>query len=94
MMPSYLTMNPFGFPILSTVTFLPLAGALVLLFLKGDTKIKLTALVASLLTLAVSLVLLFHFDQKTPIFQFGESSPGFPPTTSTMSWGWTGSRSC
>ena len=78
MMPSYLTMNPFGFPILSTVTFLPLAGALVLLFLKGDTKIKLTALVASLLTLAVSLVLLFHFDQKTPIFQFGEKLPWIP----------------
>ncbi len=78
MMPSYLTMNPFGFPILSTVTFLPLAGALVLLFLKGDTKIKLTALVASILTLAVSLVLFFHFDQKTPLFQFAEKLPWIP----------------
>lgn len=78
MTPSYLTMNPFGFPILSTVTFLPLVGVLVLFFLKDDLKIKLTALVASLLTLAVSLVLFFNFDQKTPVFQFAEKLPWIP----------------
>ena len=77
MMP-YLTMNPFGFPILSTVIFLPLVGVLVLFFLRDDEKIKITALVASILTLAVSLVLFFNFDQKTPLFQFGERLPWIP----------------
>jgi NADH-quinone oxidoreductase subunit M len=74
----YLTMNPFGFPILSTVIFLPLVGVLFLLFLKDDGKIKMTAFVVGILTLVVSLVLFFNFDSRTPLFQFGERISWIP----------------
>ena len=71
-MSPYLTMNPLGFPILSTVIFLPLAGVLLILFLRDENRIRITALAAGILTLLVSLVLFFSFDSGTPIFQFGE----------------------
>ena len=74
----YLIMNPFGFPILSTVIFLPLVGVLFLLFLRDDFKIKMTAFVAGMLTLAVSLVLFFNFNPQTPLFQFGERMAWIP----------------
>ncbi|MBU2227786.1 MAG: NADH-quinone oxidoreductase subunit M [Proteobacteria bacterium] len=71
-MSPYLTMNPLGFPILSTVIFLPLAGVLLILFLRDENRIRIAALAAGILTLLVSLVLFFSFDSGTPIFQFGE----------------------
>ncbi len=74
MMP-YLTMNPFGFPILSTVIFLPLVGVLVLLFLRDDEKIKMTALVAGILTLAVSLVLFFNFRSEDAALPVRRAAP-------------------
>ncbi len=77
-MSPYLTMNPFGFPILSTVIFLPLAGVFFILFLKDDNKVKITAFVAGLLTLLVSLMLFFNFDARTPQFQFGERLSWIP----------------
>jgi NADH-quinone oxidoreductase subunit M len=77
-MSPYLTMNPFGFPILSTVIFLPLAGVFFILLLKDDNKIKITAFVAGLLTLLVSLMLFFSFDAGTARFQFGERLSWIP----------------
>ena len=77
-MSPYLTMNPFGFPILSTVIFLPLVGVFFILLLKDDSKIKITAFVAGLLTLLVSLMLFFNFDAATPLFQFGERLAWIP----------------
>ncbi len=77
-MSQYLTMNPFGFPLLSTVTFLPLVGVLLILFLRNDTRIKITAFVAGIATLIISLVLFFNFDASTPLFQFGERLPWIP----------------
>ncbi len=77
-MSSYLIMNPFGFPILSTVTFLPLLGALVILFLSDARKIRVAAFVAASLTLVMALVLFSHFDIRTPKFQFGEVLPWIP----------------
>jgi NADH-quinone oxidoreductase subunit M len=71
-------MNPFGFPILSTVIFLPLAGVFFILLLKDDNKIKITAFVAGLLTLLVSLMLFFSFDAGTARFQFGERLSWIP----------------
>jgi len=67
-----LIMNPLGFPILSTVTFLPLLGVAVILLLKKEEPIKVTALIATLINFIFSLVLFFNFDPKTPLFQFGE----------------------
>ncbi|MBU1150135.1 MAG: NADH-quinone oxidoreductase subunit M [Proteobacteria bacterium] len=77
-MSPYLTMNPFGFPILSTVIFLPLVGVFFILFLRDDNKIKMTAFVAGMLTLLVSLLLFFSFNPGTPLFQFGERLPWIP----------------
>lgn len=77
-MSPYLTMNPLGFPILSTVIFLPLAGALCILFLRDENKIRFAALIAGILALLVSLVLFFNFDSGTPLFQFGERLPWIP----------------
>jgi NADH-quinone oxidoreductase subunit M len=73
-----LTMNPFGFPILSTVIFLPLVGVFFILFLRDERKIKGVAFVAGLLTFLVSLVLFFSFDSGTPLFQFGERLDWIP----------------
>ncbi len=69
----YLTMNPFGFPALSTTIFLPLLGVLFILFMSSDRMIKITSLITALLTLAASAFLFANFDIKTPIFQFGEN---------------------
>ncbi len=77
-MPPYLIMNPFGFPILSTVTFLPLIGALAILFLRDENRIRMAALFAAAATLVVSLVIFFNFDPRTPSFQFGEVMPWIP----------------
>ena len=77
-MSPYLTMNPFEFPILSTVIFLPLVGVFFILFLKDAGKIKTAAFVAGLLTLAASLILFFNFDAGTPLFQFGERLAWIP----------------
>ncbi len=77
-MEQYLIMNPLDFPILSTTIFLPLAGVALILFLRGDGAIKVTAFIASMVTLVLSLVLYAHFDPKTPLFQFGESIPWIP----------------
>ncbi|HLA04555.1 MAG TPA: hypothetical protein VJZ16_01100, partial [Syntrophales bacterium] len=77
-MSPYLIINPLGFPILSTVIFLPLAGALIILFLKSDSAIRVAALTATLATLLVSLALFFNFNPSTPQFQFGEILPWIP----------------
>jgi NADH-quinone oxidoreductase subunit M len=57
--------------ILSLVTFVPLAGGLLLLFFpRRDRDIRLFALVVSLLTFAISLHLPAHLHRSQPGFQF------------------------
>ncbi|MCC6347759.1 MAG: NADH-quinone oxidoreductase subunit M [Nitrospirales bacterium] len=72
-----------SYPILSTVIFLPLAGALVIFLIKrsNESLIKWTALVLSLLTFAVSLPLFTGFDKTTADMQFRETYQWVP------SWG-------
>jgi NADH-quinone oxidoreductase subunit M len=55
--------NILGFPILSLVTFAPLAGAALILFLHGEQHraIRWSALLASLLAFFISLVVLLNF---------------------------------
>ena len=57
--------------ILSLVTFFPLLGTLVILAIpRGrDTAVRWTALIASLLTFLISLVMLFGFDRADPDLQ-------------------------
>jgi len=63
-----------GFPILSTVILLPLAGVPVLLIMRSDTSVRVTALLTTVLTFLVSLPLYFGFDPQGGM-QFVERLP-------------------
>jgi len=64
--------------LLSIITFLPLVGALAVLFLSGDGAKKWTALAFSLVTFLVSLLLLFQWDNANAGMQFVELRPWAP----------------
>jgi len=61
-------------PVLSIITFLPLAGAILLIFIHKDRKelIRFVALGVVLITFLVSLTLYFNFNAQTPDPQFVE----------------------
>ncbi len=63
------------FPLLSTLTFLPLVGALLLLLFKGEREkeIKATGTFFSILTFFASLLLLPNFQSEQAYFQFVEN---------------------
>jgi NADH-quinone oxidoreductase subunit M len=61
-----------GFPLLSFLIFLPLAGAVVLLLYQGETFARLWTLAITSLTALVSLLLIIGFDRSTPKYQFAE----------------------
>lgn len=61
-----------GFPILSTLIFIPLIGAFVLLFLKNESFCRYFSLAVTTLTAIVSLALLFGFDKTSSKYQFAE----------------------
>ena len=69
-----------GLPLLSLITFIPLAGALVIAFLPRERLdlIRWAALATSLLAWAVSLLLVVGFDRSMPGFQFGEVADWVP----------------
>ena len=64
-------------PLASIVTFLPLAGALLLVFFRRESvkAIRTAALAVSLLTFALSLLLFFGFDGKAGTPEFVEHAP-------------------
>jgi NADH-quinone oxidoreductase subunit M len=77
------TANAAGFPILSLITWLPLAGCLVLMMVRGDeqtiaSNARWTALWTSLLVLVLSLVLWVQFDPSDAGFQFNERVTWMP----------------
>ena len=66
-------------PILSVVTFLPVLGALVIYISRGDDEAarrnsRWIALWTTLVTFAVSLILVWRFDASIPDFQFVEKA--------------------
>ncbi len=63
-------------PILSLITFLPLLGAVLMIFVSKDKASlhRYLALIFTLVTFAVSLVLYFHFDGATADPQFVEKT--------------------
>ncbi len=67
-------------PLLSTVTFLPLVGVLfILLFIREDSElakrnIRMVALWTTIITFAVSLLIWKDFDPRTADFQFVEKA--------------------
>ncbi|MFZ5775355.1 MAG: NADH-quinone oxidoreductase subunit M [Thermodesulfobacteriota bacterium] len=68
----FLIMNDLGFPILSTLIFLPLVGALILLALPGETAAKNWTMLVTVVTAVVSLPLYWKFDTTTAKYQFAE----------------------
>jgi NADH-quinone oxidoreductase subunit M len=75
--------NAAGFPILSLLTWLPLAGGLFIMTVRGDAAVvasnaRWAALWTSLIVFALSLVLWVRFDQSNPGFQFQESLAWLP----------------
>jgi NADH-quinone oxidoreductase subunit M len=74
-------MNLTNLPLITIVTFLPLVGVLIILFLNGEDKqaIKQTALIVSILTFIVSLgFVVGGFDRAQSGFQFVEKQPWIP----------------
>lgn len=62
------------FPILSLTTYIPLVGALYLLFMKEhEGMVRRLSLAVSLAALALSVLMLGHFDPKSAGFQFVEN---------------------
>jgi NADH-quinone oxidoreductase subunit M len=68
-----------SWPILSVITFLPLLGALFIATLGDDEaaarNARWVALWTTLITLAMSLLLLWRFDPSSAEFQFLEKRP-------------------
>jgi len=76
-------MNAAGFPILSLLTWLPLAGGLFIMTVRGDEAVvasnaRWAALWTSLIVFAISLVLWVKFDTSDAGFQFKESVSWLP----------------
>ena len=67
-------MNQLGFPILSLITFLPLVGVVIILFLPREREetIKQVAVVTSVITFLISLSLWAYFYLDEPGIQFQE----------------------
>lgn len=72
-----------NYPLLSIVTFLPLVGVVFLLFLRGDNQTvanasRSVALLTSVATFLVSLLIWVGFNPDTADFQFVEKAPWMP----------------
>src|SRR5882724_2031191 len=72
-----------GFPILSLTTFLPLLGAVLIVFTRGDDAFvaksaRMIALITSSVVFLLSLTLWFNFDRTNPGFQFEENAEWIP----------------
>src|SRR5471032_1962106 len=69
-----------NWPILSVVTFLPLLGAAFIMLVRGNDRLargtaRWVALWTTLVTFAISLVMVGRFDPTSPEFQFVERHP-------------------
>jgi NADH-quinone oxidoreductase subunit M len=73
-------MGELSFPILSVLIYVPLLGAVTLLFVRREHElyIKGFTLVVSLVEFALSLPLFFYFNEKTAGMQFVERRVWFP----------------
>lgn len=77
-MDQHLIFNIIGYPVLTAVTFIPLAGALVALFIKNETMLKLWGFLVTIAALLLSLPLYTNFDSSSVKYQFAELYPWFP----------------
>lgn len=67
-----------GFPILSTLVFLPLVGALALLAVPNESFARIWTLIITTITAVISLFLYPRFDTPTAKYQFGEHCSWIP----------------
>ena len=67
-----------GFPLLSFLIFLPLAGAVVLLFFSGDSFARFWTLTITSLTAIFSIPVVSRFDASTAEYQFAEKHEWIP----------------
>ncbi len=70
-------------PLISTITFLPLVGILLIAFIGGESaaanrNIKMIALITTIVTFIVSIPLWTHFDSASAAFQFEEKHNWLP----------------
>ena len=77
-MENYLILNTLSFPILSMLLIVPVIGAIVAMFLRGDTVLKFWGLAVTVVTALISLPLWTRFDQTTAKYQFVELRHWFP----------------
>ena len=77
-MEHYLIHNTLNYPILTVLIILPLIGAGVTLFLKGDLAIKTWGLLVTLATAVLSIPLFTNWDFSTSKYQFVELTEWFP----------------
>lgn len=70
--------NLTSLPILTVLLVLPLLGALVLLFLRGERALKWVAMLTSLAVFVVSLPLFFGWQTGEPGYQFVVQAPWVP----------------
>ena len=68
-----------GFPILTLLIFLPVAGAVSLWLRKDARGAKIEALIVSLIELALSLLLFLYYQAGVPAMQFVEHLSWIPP---------------
>jgi NADH-quinone oxidoreductase subunit M len=73
-------MNSVGFPILSTLIFLPVAGAALVLLISRSKEnlIKAVSLSVSIMTFLLSMLLFTNFDKTTHLMQFTEKHAWIP----------------
>ncbi|MBA9036586.1 proton-translocating NADH-quinone oxidoreductase chain M [Rhizobium leguminosarum] len=76
-----------GLPLLSFIIFTPVAGAAVLMFLRGDDAVRWTALGVTILDLALCIAMLAGFDTTTHEMQFTEKRPWVPALGITYALG-------
>jgi NADH-quinone oxidoreductase subunit M len=67
-----LAIHQIGFPILSLILFLPLAGALLVWLVRDDTTARRIALTAMGAVIALAILLWLRFERGTAAFQFAE----------------------
>ena len=70
-------------PLISTITFLPLVGIFLIAFIGGESaaanrNIKMIALITTIVTFIVSIPLWTHFDSASAAFQFEEKHSWLP----------------
>ena len=70
--------NSLNYPVLSLVTFLPLFGALLILFIRKEVLIKWVALATTMGTFIVTFPIYKYFDKTTHKMQFVENYQWIP----------------